>query len=102
MKIRRLNEKVEDPIYWYFEIRYYHSGNEYIIMDLDENFDDFDWDSVAEYGEDIQQNLDVYSHLMAFLMMETPENTYKLVKITEEVISNDKIDMIISTSKYNI
>lgn len=63
MKIRRLNEKVEvEPLFWYYEIRYYHSGNEYIIMDIDENFDDFDWDSVAEYGEDIQQNLDVLNN----------------------------------------
>ena len=103
MKIRRLYEKVEDTIYWYFEIRFYHfddNHGEYYTMNLDEDFDDYDWEEEA--GRDISQDEEIYTNLIVHLMKKYPNNIYKLVKITEEVVSNEKLNMFIQTKKYNL
>ena len=113
MKIRRLNEKVEPETIWYYEIREMHQGvtnfndEGFFYVDpweVGSHFDDFDWDDVDVYSdpENSRKNLELYVKFMVYLKSTRPNIEYFLVKVTNEKISDERIDMMVTSNKYNI
>jgi len=103
-----INESKESN--WYYEIREIlaHFGEYMVIDPWDETgyFESFDWDLLTDENEldDEGQNLKLFAIFMDFLKNDenVPDGDFKLYKIISEEIPKEKIDMILTSDKYNL